>query len=1685
LVPKEEKPSNTLAFIKEIAKYFMDFLETDFHKRRNPRRSWKLHNDDGLMVGLELQNYPDFERAVRKLLSKAFQKPLDVSKGEFRAPVPEGLLNLVRLQTQSLTTGVVEECLTKISIDVGQYIALGAEEYDQAVGSASEDAVAAIKESLVSPFLRSLDKPLKNLALGDDSVLFQMEQELTSVIFRQIEAKIGEIIRVSLAGGNIDVRKELIEAASLEQIQDALRSYFDGLKAGDLFLELFELSRNQRILDKQDFYLYFCDATFDNVRYPVFYLPLSLERDGDVFLIEFDARLFINKRALEFISQQHNEITNTSGGLQSIAERILYLSNHSDDLLARMDSVMKELASSFKLNSAVEISSHELSVSRGPHVRLSNRIAIALFDKSDEALVNDYEEILALDVASPLVKAFEGLVDDFIRKDPKVFTTEVEDEWEGRDTIDRLVFESPIPLNSEQLKIRSALQKEGCNYLVVEGPPGTGKSHTITAIVFDQLLKERSTLVLSDKKEALDVVEDKITEALNRVRPDKNFQNPILRLGKTGNTYAQILSKSSMDSINVQYRAVRHREEDLQRTIEKTIEQVSLLLDEECARGLEINIVDIVELTRLEHETEEIRRAIQVNELLGKKEGVEDLAELRESMADLPSSVVPGSSYDPAKLLTRNELEGAQILFASLTDISRNAEGLKFDCASPNVKAARTLSPEVRLAAGRAMKALNAICFEFIDLGNADPVVSKTMTANLGTLDSVRAFVDELFEVRGICRKAATVFKADKLGLHLFPDIKDSSLFELTKHLQSFQSLRLPIVGYLFKAAALSDANTEFRKSFPASAAEEPHRFTKQLTEIRKFISYLWELKGMAKLGSPPMDFVHLVRALAEKDSAVGKLWEKLDSIRDRLTISFKELDRLGVRHTLELRSFEDSQLLVRFLDLIDKCETFDSGSGKFSGRLRSGSIPPKFYDYLKEGGEASTVVSLIASECEFFGKILAVDEDVKFIAGWIKKYPLSAKSAGLEFGNLQTFFTNRLSALSDDQFESLLNCIALNQKIGQCFKEMPVTDYVARIRDVQQLLTVKMTYLLDRRLIEFYENNQRTAKVLREIIQKKQKFPKEEFGKLKSAFPCILAGIRDYAEYIPLEENLFDLVIIDEASQVSIAQAFPALLRAKKVVIFGDKKQFSNVKTAQARSDTNHEYLNRLKESFSAHISSEPARLVSLAKFNIKTSILEFFEFISNYHARLLKHFRGYKELISYSNRHFYKNTLQVMKIRGKAIGDVIRFTEIAKGEQSTPSNTNAAEAQRVMELLLDLKERGEFKSVGVITPHTNQQKLILQQVSKMPEADLFFNDLKLKIMTFDTCQGEEREIIIYSMVANSDSDRLIHVFISDLSQVDIEEEGMVKAQRLNVGFSRAKECMHFLVSKPVDEFNGSIGQALRHYKQILAEAAQERDVRETDPNSAMEPKVLNWLYQTEFWRNGKDRIEVRPQFALGTYLKQLDPSYSHPLFKVDFLLMVRDTKGEAVKIIIEYDGFEEHFKDAEGIDASNYAKYYSSYDQYREKVLESYGYRFVRINRFNVGDNPIATLDKRLTDVIRSSKREPASLIREIGETANNISNGDMRECNKCKELKALQEFFDKTLKRRYGRFCNSCKGVNGSNRNASAAPKVQGTPQKCPLCKSGLVLRTGRRGPFYGCERFPKCRGSARVTTTLVCY
>jgi len=297
--------------------------------------------------------------------------------------------------------------------------------------------------------------------------------------------------------------------------------------------------------------------------------------------------------------QQYNEISTKKGSLKTTGERIIYLSQCSQDLSTLVSSIINEITDFFELDSSISTSESNTQVAKSSLVKVSNACYINLSEKSDEALINDYEELL-LQEDSVLGDAFNGLIDDFIHEEPIPFDSKIADEWEDNEIGDKLVFETPVPLNSEQRQILEAVRKEGCKYITVEGPPGTGKSHTITAITCDAILNDKSVLVLSDKKEALDVVEDKITQTMDQVRYDKHFQNPILRLGKTGNTYSQILSSGSIENIRIHQRALRNEYDKLVENINKSTNTLKEHIEAEALAYSGIEISEIRELVELE-----------------------------------------------------------------------------------------------------------------------------------------------------------------------------------------------------------------------------------------------------------------------------------------------------------------------------------------------------------------------------------------------------------------------------------------------------------------------------------------------------------------------------------------------------------------------------------------------------------------------------------------------------------------------------------------------------------------------------------------------------------------------------------------------------------------------------------------------------------------------------------------------------------------------------------------------------------------------------------------------------------------------------------------------------------------------------------------------------------------------------
>ena len=1516
--------ANQIRFIKEVAKYFMDFLESDFHKKNAPKRSISFRNKKNYLVWVNLKKYDKFTKLIREVINNNFSNEIikSISKWVYYTNIPKDFLDLIALKTKQIKNTEIDLLINRIDLYTKEAVKDHKDDLWQAMEHALRKISWSIDEIFLDSFFSDLEKPIESLKLWDENTIYIMKDELNSVILWEIEEKCKDIVKKLIVWEEVDIEDELKTCLTLEWIKSCILSFFENFKVLDLYEELDELLRNKMIMDKQDFYLYFCDITYNNIKYPLFYIPLIVIKDTQKLYITFDSQIYYNKKAVEYIVQEYNFENKSSTTLKTDYERILYTAD--DNVFEKINNTLNEIIDFFKLNESIDLKSPLNQIAKSKSVRVSNNCYISIFDKSDESLINDYEEILTkLNNEDDVIAWwFIKLIDDFIYKDPKKVTFKIRDKWSDKTLWEKLVYKSPIPLNEEQQQILQAVQSDECKYIIVQWPPGTGKSHTITAVIFDEILKNNSVLVLSDKKEALDVVEEKITETLNKVRIHDDFQNPILRLWKTWNTFSSILSPSQINKISDAYFWAKSKEEAIEESWKKVSTDLKTYIESEVKTYWAISLKDIHSFYALEEKLENQWYYELLQQLADNHQVYSDLPEIRK-LSILLNDLIINFSWDEKTLKILSDLDINLWSIESLDDFS-----------------------EIIRKCWIVLRKINEIKNKYWE-----NTISK---------------IKELSEINNWNYKTLQQIVFD------------------------YDNEKQPIIWFLLKKKALNKIKFSLETEFWYQLSNSSSSDIENLKKILKLLSE----------------------------------WKVLD------TILSNDIDEYRFLYDI----FTDWEYLNKF-------ENF----------------------------------------CN-------LSNSIKTLKDFCETYPEISESLWITINDFQSLCENELAKIDDIWFNNLLEYISLSYKLKNWFAQVPRFDYNNEKKKIEDIATMQMTQIMDKRFINFYENSKNTALSIKKIIQKKSKFPKEDFAKLKEAFPCIIAWIRDYSEYIPLEPELFDLVIIDEASQVSIAQAFPALLRAKKILVLWDKKQFSNVKTSLASIKQNREYLSRLHENFIENIWNNPSQLIRLDIFNIKSSILDFVEHICNYETMLKKYFRWYKEIISYSNKFFYTNNLQVMKIRWKNIDEVLRFDFIKHDWRiETKQNTNSLEIEHVLEELKKIKESWVKKSVWIITPHTNQQKAFVDAINKAADRDYYINDLKLKIMTFDSCQWEERDIIYYSMVATNEDDRLRWVFAKNLNEIDLdEEEWKLKAQRLNVWFSRAKEEIVFVLSKPISNFNWEIHNTLQHYWNELESAKNEPKENDTDSASPMEKKVLNYILQTDIYQNNKENILFKAQFEIWKYLKQLDATYVHPNYKVDFLFAYTNpTSKKETKIIIEYDWFKEHFKELENINDSNYESYLKEDDIYRQKILEGYWYKFIRLNKFNIGRNPIRTINNKLESLINwtEEKIENDTVINEIKENIEWLSTWALKTCPWCWELRKIEDFKDPSLKSWMWKLCRMCKRwkprsswswriiLEWKEREAYAWVK-------CPKCWAKMVYRVGRYWWFYWCSRFPRCRGTKQA-------
>ena len=492
------------------------------------------------------------------------------------------------------------------------------------------------------------------------------------------------------------------------------------------------------------------------------------------------------------------------------------------------------------------------------------------------------------------------------------------------------------------------------------------------------------------------------------------------------------------------------------------------------------------------------------------------------------------------------------------------------------------------------------------------------------------------------------------------------------------------------------------------------------------------------------------------------------------------------------------------------------------------------------------------------------------------------------------------------------------------------ITSKIYKLKEEQlsvayELCSGKISRVYD----ELYETSKDNKDYLYQISKKSKYWPirktMEVYSKfILTLFPCWLLSPENVSNLLPLTKNMFDVVIFDEASQVFIESTIPTIYRGKSIVVAGDDKQLRPSATFMKR------YLGADPETiddYSVQAALEVESLLDLA--------------VSRYEsANLTYHYRSrHQELIDFSNNAFYGGNLQVSPNISKNRAD--RPIERYKVKGKWVDRKNTEEAKEIVEVLKNIfATRKNNESIGIITFNSDQQTHIADMIDKAAAKDSEFRsnilkethrvengeDCGLFIKNLENVQGDERDIIIFSIGYAPNAEGKLHTNFGSLSQEGGEN-------RLNVAITRAKSKIIIVTSIEPEELkvdnSKNMGPKLLQKYLMFTRAVAKGDDREASIIlSELHPPVQ----KAEAMFTNVAAVEVQMKERLEKLGYKVDTGLGNENNRISLAIYDQDTDKYLVGVELDTDAFKESSSCLER-------------DVYKPRFLEARGWTLVRV--------------------------------------------------------------------------------------------------------------------------------------------
>lgn len=411
-----------------------------------------------------------------------------------------------------------------------------------------------------------------------------------------------------------------------------------------------------------------------------------------------------------------------------------------------------------------------------------------------------------------------------------------------------------------------------------------------------------------------------------------------------------------------------------------------------------------------------------------------------------------------------------------------------------------------------------------------------------------------------------------------------------------------------------------------------------------------------------------------------------------------------------------------------------------------------------------------------------------------------------------------------------------------------------------------------------------------------------EDFRPLLEAFPCWCVTTYAISGSLPMKPGLFDVAIIDEASQCDIASCLPILFRAKKAVIVGDDKQLPHLS-----------FLEKAKEQSFLSQYEIPDKYQLMWRFRTN-SMFDLANYYSTNPVMLDEHFRSLPPIIEFSNREFYGGRIRIMK-KNSASNDVLELHLVPDGKVDFDTTRNMPETEAIMKCLHEIILEDEKKdsdnpvSIGIVSPFRGQVDLIKKAIMQVLSENTIRKH-KIEVGTAHTFQGDEKDIMILSWCVANNS------FTQSLTFLQ-------KPNLFNVAITRARKKLICFLSKDPKSLPEGL---LRDYIQYIQAYI--------NVNNA----ALN--FDENVYKNSFEKEVAKTLRAEGL---KVTAGVETAGFSTD--LTVEDEEGHS--IVVEIDGVEDNIRT------------YNT-NMKKQAILERCGLKILRITYREWHYSPTACVDR-----------------------------------------------------------------------------------------------------------------------------